>query len=403
MDVKQILKRLLATLGKTNPDDPPLKARRRLIIFGAGIGFFVLFQLLTQFPWLVESVFGRTISPVLVRSLSAVTGVVGFSVLEWLLIFYFALWWYSFWRLFMDVRHKKRSVKNALSDVGLRSLRDIGVIVTVFYVVWGFNYARPPLRERLQWPDWQSPETEELDRLATLSVGWANEAYHELHGTDDTGLPTGFPEDPAVIDAALEEGFKKAVDRFGLQPSMAWTYPRVKYPMTGHLMARFSTAGFFFPWTGETNVLGDMPAMSRPMSMAHEKAHQRGTGPELEATFLGFIAAIEAPHPLPRYSAAVYAMRSLVGTLYRVDPERAMELVGMRVNGISRDLEDLGRYWNQFSGPANAIGRAVNDRYLRMNRVHGGVASYSMAVQLLITFLEETDIEEVGGEQEPGS
>ncbi|MDH5806004.1 MAG: hypothetical protein OEZ54_12560, partial [Gemmatimonadota bacterium] len=95
MDVKQILKRLLATLGKTNPDDPPLKARRRLIIFGAGIGFFVLFQLLTQFPWLVESVFGRTISPVLVRSLSAVTGVVGFSVLEWLLIFYFALWWYS--------------------------------------------------------------------------------------------------------------------------------------------------------------------------------------------------------------------------------------------------------------------------------------------------------------------
>ena len=57
-----------------------------------------------------------------------------------------------------------------------------------------------------------------------------------------------------------------------------------------------------------------------------------------------------------------------------------------RFPGIQRDLEDLSEYWEQFQGLGTTIGRAVNDRYLRTNRVRAGVGSYGLSVRLLITF-----------------
>lgn len=264
--------------------------------------------------------------------------------------------------------------------------RDAGVMMVLFYFLWGFNYARRPLDERLEWPEWSAPDTDELERLAVTAVEAANRAYFEIHQSEDAGVPTAMLRDVGELDRALEEGWNRAGELLHLPASMRRRYGPTKRLIFSHLVARFGIAGFYFPWTAEANVLGDSPAVSRSQSMAHEKAHQRGIGPESEASFLGFVAGALAPHPHARYSALVFAQGQLLRVLARADREAAQEVVANRFPGIRRDLDDLSEYWEQFQGVGTTIGRALNDRYLRTNRVRAGVRSYGLSVRLLITF-----------------
>jgi hypothetical protein len=259
-------------------------------------------------------------------------------------------------------------------------------MMVLFYFLWGFNYARRPLDERLEWPEWSTPDIDELERLAVAAVEAANRAYFEIHQSEDAGVPTAMPADVGELDRALEEGWNRAGKLLDLPASVGRRYGPTKRLLLSHLVARFGIAGFYFPWTAEANVLRDTPLVSRSASMAHEKAHQRGIGPESEASFLGFVAGALAPHPHARYSALVSAQGQLLRVLARADREAAQEVVANRFPGIRRDLEDLSEYWEQFQGVGTTIGRAVNDRYLRTNRVRAGVGSYGLSVRLLITF-----------------
>jgi len=280
---------------------------------------------------------------------------------------------------------------------GLRTARDAGVLILLFYVLWGFNYARPPLVERLGWPEWQPPEVSELEALATEAVNAANQAYWDIHHTKDAGEPTPMPADLGELDLALEEGWRRAAELLDLPAALGRRYGRTKRLLLTPIVARLGVGGFYFPWTGEANVLWDSPAVRRPQSMAHEKAHQRGTGPESEASFLGFVAAAHAPHPHARYSAYVFAQGQLLGMLARADRGKFRRVAMRRYPGVQRDLADDAVYWSQFRGVGTSLGRSINDRFLRTNRVRGGLTSYRRSVRLLLTFAKQN-----GGTLVPG-
>ncbi len=374
-----------------NPGDWPLHVRSRLIVMGIGIVAFVFFQLLSLAPGLVEVVYATTVGPLIAQPLSRLTGLFPFSIVELCVVAYMAWLGVLSFKTVRAVAGKRRNVSNAVLGGGLRLARDAGVYVALFYFLWGLNYARRPLDERLEWPAWTQPEVEVLRTLAEQSVEAANQAYFEIHGTEDVGNPTGMPRDAGDLDRALEDGWAGAAELLDLPASTRRRYGQTKRLLFSHLIARLGIAGFYFPWTAEANVLRDSPVVSRSQSMAHEKAHQRGIGPESEASFLGYVAGTLAPHAHARYSALVFAQGQLLRVLARADREAAREVVANRFPGIRRDLQDLSEYWEQFQGVGTTIGRAVNDRYLRTNRVRAGVQSYGLSVRLLITFAEQHD------------
>jgi hypothetical protein len=280
---------------------------------------------------------------------------------------------------------------------GLRAARDAGALVLLFYVLWGFNYARPPLVERLGWPEWQPPEVSELEELATTAVDAANQAYWDIHNTKDAGEPTPMPDDLGELDRALEEGWRRTAELLDLSAASGRRYGRTKRLLLTPIVARLGVAGFYFPWTAEANVLWDSPAVRRPQSMAHEKAHQRGTGPESEASFLGFVAGAHAPHAHARYAAYVFAQGQLLGLLARADRTAFRRVAKRQYPGVQRDLADDAVYWRQFRGVGTSVGRRVNDRFLRTNRVRGGLTSYRRSVRLLLMFAKQN-----GGTLVPG-
>lgn len=379
------------------PADRRLRVRRDLGVLAAGLVAFVLFRLLFMLPGVVETVYASGIGPLVVRPMSLVSGLVPISLVEVAIVSY-AMWvLLAIGRGVLDVRNERRGIRNLTMAAGLRTARDAGVLILLFYVLWGFNYARPPLVERLGWPEWQPPEVGELEALATEAIDAANQAYWDIHHTKDAGEPTPMPADLGELDLALEEGWRRAAELLDLPAALGRRYGRTKRLLLTPIVARLGVGGFYFPWTGEANVLWDSPAVRRPQSMAHEKAHQRGTGPESEASFLGFVAAAHAPHPHARYAAYVFAQGQLLGMLARADRGKFRRVAMRRYPGVQRDLADDAVYWSQFRGVGTSLGRSINDRFLRTNRVRGGLTSYRRSVRLLLTFAKQN-----GGTLVPG-
>ena len=146
----------------SDPRDWPLHLRRRLVVMGIGIAAFVFFQLTSLFPGLVEVVYARTLGPLIVQPLSRLTGLFPFSVVEVGVVAYVTWLGVLTFRTARAVVQKERFVSNAVLGGGLRLARDAGVFAALFYFMWGLNYARSPLDERLEWPTWTPPSSMDL-------------------------------------------------------------------------------------------------------------------------------------------------------------------------------------------------------------------------------------------------
>ena len=259
------------------------------------------------------------------------------------------------------------------------------MLIALFYVLWGFNYAISPLPERLNWPTLGEVSADELVALAIETGTATNAAYVSLHGVADAGKPTELPDDLGALEEALEEGWRNARARLQMPPD-ANRFGTAKTPLLTRLYELFGVAGFYFPFTGEANVRAGIPALDYPRILAHEKMHQRGVARESEANFWGYLSAVYSSDLLARYSAYRLANRQMVSELARVDMEAARSLASRRLPGVQRDIDNSREYWQRFQGRGTSIGSSVNNAFLRSNRVEGGVRSYSMSAFLFLAY-----------------
>ena len=361
-----------------------LHGRLRLALAGAGAAAFIVFRLLVMAPGLTEAIYGRGIGPLFASLLSSITGIVPFSLAEIVIVVFVGRQLLGAAKGIDQVRNADRRLANALAAGVLRIGADIGVVVATFYLVWGFNYARPPLESRQQWNGAEAG-VEELARLAQEMIEAANFEYATITGADDSGQPTVGPQDTELI-AQLTTGWQATEEILGAPASALVGFGNPKGLWASTMLDYGQTSGFYFPWTGEANYNLGTPDVNKPQVIAHEMSHQRGFAPEDEANFTGYLAASLADEPYPRYSAYVFAQRQLLAALSRYDRDRARNLAGLRLPGVQRDIRAASEYWQQFEGRTSRATRSMNNAYLRTNRVPGGILSYNRSVELLIAY-----------------
>ena len=332
--------------------------------------------------------YGAGVGPLVVRVLAFLTGWIPLSVGELLVLAYLFHQIRLAWRAGAAVRRRERSLANVLGSGTLRLVRDVGVLVTLFYFLWGFNYSRPSLEETMGWLRPDSTSVEELAGLLEPLILAANEEYRLIHGEDDAGTPTVLSAGWDATGKALADGWVSA--RASLDfPRHPEPSGRVKMPLLRPFYEWVGVAGFFFPFTGEPNVRGGIPAVDLGKILAHELAHQRGVAQEAEANFWGFLAAALSQDPVARYSAFVFAQHQLLAPMVRADRERAAGLMELRLPGVRRDIRDSSEYWARTRGSGTRLGTATNDAFLRTNRVEGGVRNYSQSALLFLAYARE--------------
>lgn len=375
--------------------DRPIRALRRLAIASVGLVVALAATVVVRVPHMAESFYSASLGRYINLGLSTLSGLVRFSLVE-LVLAAFAVWFVlPAFTAAVHILRRRRRVTNAVLCGVLRTASTAGAVVTIFYLLWGFNYARPDLATRMGWQTlertpsqstWSTLNDRELIRLCSELVDMTNFSYMEAMGTTDLGMPS-MPRVPlGEMDAALDDAFVNVTNELNLNPVFAERRGPAKPIYASHIMSALGIAGFYFPYTGEANFNRHAPHCQRPHTIAHEKAHQRGITGEDEANFLAFLVCAHSEDPYSRYSGYLFAQRQLFTELVLRDREVAMALLNRRLPGVQRDVDWLRAFWDGYRGAPRSVSLAMNNVYLKANHVEGGLNSYHRSAQLLVLY-----------------
>lgn len=336
----------------------------------------IVFQNLINFwPWLVERFYSRTIYPRVLSVLSLLSRGLVFSVGE-VLTCLILLMGCACAVLFCVGLMRRRVGRQRWVFEWLRySVRVAAAALWFFLFAFGLNYQRPLLFDLLGYEQ-RKAEPPELESLARSMVESINQNYAEAHAG---GRPT--PESGEIVKL-LNEAYD-SVPEFGLLPRGEFAPPKPVY--ASEVLTRLGISGVYFPFTAEANYNADVPDFQMPFTIAHEMAHQRGIARESEANFVAYVVCVNSRDPFVRYSGYRNGL-GVLSELYKVEPEKAKELVKQLGTGYRDDSRRAALFWAKAAGAAGALSHRVNDLYLRANRVKAGIADYSNSTTLIIAY-----------------
>ena len=253
----------------------------------------------------------------------------------------------------------------------LRRLLVAGAVVYLaFLALWGFNYRRVPMAQRLVL-ERDAPTTDAVVALGLQAVGRLNELHSDAH--------RGGWNEPPWYHEPLLRAFVDVQHRLSDAP------PAVP----GHLKP--SLYGPYFRWTSVDGMVNpfalevlrnpDLLPFERPMVAAHEWAHLAGYAHESEANFVGWLTCVRADVP-SQYSGWLHLYWQIGGELASDHRARLWEALAAGPRGdIQAMIERVQR--GQLPLLRNVSWR-VYDQYLRANRVQEGIRSYGEVITLIL-------------------
>ena len=318
----------------------------------------------------VERIYSRQWYPVVQRILTPVSGVVGFSLLDVLAfvgLLGLCCWW---WRGLRRTRGSARRARAVgLTRLALHTAALLAALYLVFLALWGLNYRRMPLTDKLDYdaarispPALVSLASESVERLNALHAPAAAEPWPSLEAH------------PERFGAAFELVQRR------LGASRTALAGRPKTTLLTAYFRRAGIDGMLSPFTLEVLVNGAVLPFERPFLVAHEWSHLAGYANESEASFVGVLICL-AGDVQSRYSAWLYLSQQLVRHLPADARERVWEKLD---DGPRADLRAIAARLREAVPVVRRGASRVYDRYLRANRVAAGIASYGLVVDLLL-------------------
>ncbi len=345
-----------------------------------GLLAFAARALLATRPAFVESRVSRGLFRVLSALVSAVTGLVPFSLTEAAAVLAPVLLVAGLAVLVVRLVRRKGRRLAILRATAVALAAALSVGYAGFLLLHGYNYLREPfaatsgLEVRERGTDELARATE---RLLALCVDLRAQCAEDASGT--VAVPGGLP----AMMAELSADYARLARDY---PALEGPRIRPKPVLLSHIWSYTGIVGMYFPFFVEANVNVDVPQYTIPASAAHEYAHALGFAREDEANFIAFLACLRSPSPEVRYSGAELAFVNCWGALAGKD-EKAAARIGAGVSAaMRRDFAASGAYWKQFEGPVREASTKTNDAYLKANDQTDGVFSYGRMVDLVLAY-----------------
>jgi hypothetical protein len=317
-------------------------------------------------PALVERFYSTSIFPVIQSGVTATSNLSPIALLDLLLAFA-AAW--LVWTCARLIAARRNGWGPASLVWMARMLTAAALAYLAFLALWGLNYRRIPLAERVRF-DAGRVTPAAAHALALTAVEQMNVLYSHGHENDVSR---------SAIDPALARGFAEAQRVLGV------TRPaRPGRPKRSILDIYFRSAGvegMTDPYFLETLVASELLPFERPEVIAHEWSHLAGFVDEGEANFVGWLTCMKAAEPA-RYSGWLFLYGEVAAVL---KPAERAEVSSRLADGPRQDLREIAdRVRRQLRPLVATAGWQVYDRYLKANRVDSGVRSYAGVVRLVL-------------------
>jgi len=235
----------------------------------------------------------------------------------------------------------------------------ISFVYFIFYSFWGLNYFKTSISDELSIKD--DYEFEELDNTLNIII-------------------TKINEEATLIKDHNELDFFEVTNMINLN---------VKQSLVPGILLFQTVSGHFIPFTSESVVNADIPKVDLPVVIFHEYAHQMGYADEAEASFIGFMRAVESNNAIIRYSGYFNALLNLLNEINKNHKEKIEDYTSKLnprvITDINYNMEFWSKYHNNFF---DRISGYLYDFYLKSNKQEYGILSYNKVSNFIIDYYQ---------------
>ncbi len=308
----------------------------------------------------IERVYSLGVYPAIQSRLTPLTNLVPVAVFDVSIAILIAWFVWQFVR-----RWRNAGFARAIAPTLGAALIAAAAIYLVFLLLWGFNYRRVPLEEKIAF-DTAGITLDAARQLATTTASRLNALYPAAH------------ERSAPPPDVLASAFGVARDRVGHTITVAPGRP--KRSLLGYYFRWTAIDGMTVPWFLEIIINPDVLPVERPFVIAHEWAHLAGFADEDEANYIAWLTCLQGDE-LMQYSGWLAIYGHVVNGLPRADGRAIAETLA---DGPRRDFTDIVKRLQRSQPVVRTVARESYDAYLRANRVEGGIESYDRVVRLIL-------------------
>jgi len=271
-----------------------------------------------------------------------------------------------------DIAASASRIRGALRIV-VRTILWCAVFYLLFLAIWGLNYRRLRLIDRLAF-DGAAATADAARAVGGVAVDRLNALHQQAHAEG-----WGTTDGASRVNVGLASAFARAVGDAGIPSSIVVGRP--KRTLLDWYFRRAGVDGMTDPFFLETLVASDVLPFERPFLVAHEWSHLAGIADEGEANFVGWLTCRRGS-PADQYSGWLFLYQELARAVGARD--RAV-LAASLAAGPREDLRAIrDRFARQISPRVSAAGWRVYDSYLKANRVEAGAESYAEVVRLVL-------------------
>lgn len=241
----------------------------------------------------------------------------------------------------------------------------------------------------------------------TISEKYYSDAPEGYTAEQLKGLCVYYIENLNSLSAKIERGddgmmkvdgvMEKCAEAMNAQGAnfdrLSGSYPKAKPIRSSMLLTQADILGVYFPFTLEANYNTKVTSVKIPCTVCHELSHLRGYMLEDEANFLAIEATTSSQYNELRYSGYMTAFNYSMNELVKYVPAEEYNEVAAMVNEQvwTDNIYITEEYKKQIEDEAvlstekvSEFEEKVNDASLKMNGVEDGVNSYNRVVALLL-------------------
>jgi hypothetical protein len=278
---------------------------------------------------------------------------------------------------------KKRAAEKAKKPIYINGFLDVflfcAAIYLVFNVFWGINYNRKGIAWQINLK-MEKYTTEDLKQIDSLLVQKINASKKILVEQKNAYPPN------RILFSKVNEAYHEAAN---IYPFLKYSPMSLKSSMWGWLGNYTGFTGYYNPFTAEAQVNTTVPKFLHPVIACHEVAHQLGYAKEMEANFVGYLAASNSKDPLFNYSVYldlfVYAYRNL----YFTDSAAAKSYKAQLIPAVIDDLHEWSEFNKNHQSIAEPVVRLIYGLYLQGNQQPEGVLSYDEVTGFIIAYYKK--------------
>lgn len=340
----------------------------------------LLFRLLKLKPEIIEIYYSNNLYPLISKLSRYALGWLPFSFGDLMYgagVLYIFNWIYK--RSKNGFRYTK--IKNYALDV----FTAISLVYFMFHMLWGFNYYRLPLDQRLKI-DTQYTTTELIK--ATETIIKKSNAIHFKISNDSLKkitVPYSFKE----LKEKAAHGYATISESINFLAYEPYSQKQSLYSIP---LAYMGFSGYINPFTNEAQINWHTPKNSMPITLVHEQAHQLGYAAENEANFIAFLATENHKDLYFQYAAHSFALQYCLNDLYLKDKDGFNKLKASINGGILKDFEDRTAHWAQFKNPLEPLFKSFYSRFLKANNQTQGIDSYNAVIGLIVNHIHKTQL-----------